>query len=222
MWGWSTCRSMSFSTSRFVCHCSSSSFWVILQFLIGISQRATITTMCSEGIWQIVDDRLPIVKNTGHSFLLPAKFERCILSDMKIKGISVSATVSVDLTLVSTSSSLGISQYLCLPPPVCSVHFGIEVFWWCITVKAMLRGVNKMLGVSWLPHQPSHALMMSQLQYLIGLWWLSFHFISLKVCSSNSPSAWSSGMLAITFWTPSLILKLGKCRAVFASFRMLS
>jgi hypothetical protein len=23
--------------------------------------------------------------------------------------------------------------------------------------KAMLRGVNEMLGVSWLPHQPSHA-----------------------------------------------------------------
>jgi hypothetical protein len=38
------------------------------------------------------------------------------------------------------------------------VHFGIEAFRWRIAVKAMLRGVNKMLGVRWLPHQPSHAL----------------------------------------------------------------
>jgi hypothetical protein len=37
------------------------------------------------------------------------------------------------------------------------VHFSIEAFRWCIAVKATLRGVNDMLGVSWLPHQPSHA-----------------------------------------------------------------
>jgi len=29
-------------------------------------------------------------------------------------------------------------------------------------------------------------LMMSRLQYLIGLWWLSFHLISLRVCGSHS------------------------------------
>jgi len=37
------------------------------------------------------------------------------------------------------------------------VDFGIEVFQWRIAVKAMLRGVNKMLSVRWLPHQPSRA-----------------------------------------------------------------
>jgi len=37
------------------------------------------------------------------------------------------------------------------------VHFGIEVFRRRIAGKATLRGVNKMLGVSWLPLQPSHA-----------------------------------------------------------------
>jgi len=38
------------------------------------------------------------------------------------------------------------------------VHFGIEAFQWRITVKAMLRGVNKMLDVRWLPYQHSHDL----------------------------------------------------------------
>jgi hypothetical protein len=37
------------------------------------------------------------------------------------------------------------------------VHFGLEVFRWGIAVKAPLSGVNKLLGVRWLPHQPSHA-----------------------------------------------------------------
>jgi len=27
----------------------------------------------------------------------------------------------------------------------------------CFAVKPALRGVNEMLGVGWLPHQPSHA-----------------------------------------------------------------
>jgi len=36
------------------------------------------------------------------------------------------------------------------------VHFGIEAFRWHIAVKATLRGVNEMLGVCWLLHQPSH------------------------------------------------------------------
>ena len=58
---------------------------------------------------------------------------------------------------ISTLLSLSISPYLCIPPPVRTVHFGIEVFWWCISVKATLRGLIEMLGVGWLPHQPSHA-----------------------------------------------------------------
>jgi len=37
------------------------------------------------------------------------------------------------------------------------VHFGIEVFRGRIAIEETLRGVNQMLGVRWLPHQPSHA-----------------------------------------------------------------
>jgi len=58
---------------------------------------------------------------------------------------------------ISTLISSSISPDLCLPPPVRSVHFGIEAFRGCIVVKATLRGENGMLGVGWLPHQPSHA-----------------------------------------------------------------
>jgi hypothetical protein len=36
------------------------------------------------------------------------------------------------------------------------VHFSVEAFWWRIAVKATLRGVNEMLGLGWLPHEPSH------------------------------------------------------------------
>jgi hypothetical protein len=52
-------------------------------------------TLCVEGIWHIFDDRLPIVIYSGHCFLSPAKFDRCVPSDMKIKAISVSPTLSV-------------------------------------------------------------------------------------------------------------------------------
>jgi hypothetical protein len=58
---------------------------------------------------------------------------------------------------VSTIPCLDISPYLCVAPQVLSVHFGMEVFQWRIAVKAMLRGINKMLGVRWPPHQLSHA-----------------------------------------------------------------
>jgi hypothetical protein len=37
------------------------------------------------------------------------------------------------------------------------VHFSIEAFQGLITVKATLRGENEMLGIGWLPHQPSYA-----------------------------------------------------------------
>jgi len=37
------------------------------------------------------------------------------------------------------------------------VQFRIEAFQHPIAVKATLRGVNEMLGVGWLAHQPSHA-----------------------------------------------------------------
>jgi hypothetical protein len=37
------------------------------------------------------------------------------------------------------------------------VHFGIEVFWWCLAVNETLRGVNGMLCIGSLRHQPSDA-----------------------------------------------------------------
>jgi hypothetical protein len=72
-------------------------------------------------------------------------------------GTSVSPSLSVALTLIRTLLSSSISAYLCLPLQVCSEQFSIEAFRCCITVKATLSGVNEMLGIHWLPHQPSHA-----------------------------------------------------------------
>jgi len=37
------------------------------------------------------------------------------------------------------------------------VHFGIKAFRRRTAVQPTLRGENEMLGVRWLPHQPSHA-----------------------------------------------------------------
>jgi hypothetical protein len=53
-------------------------------------------TLFVEGVWRIFEDRFPIVIYTVHSFLSPAKLERCVPSDMKIKRNSVSPTLSVD------------------------------------------------------------------------------------------------------------------------------
>jgi hypothetical protein len=125
--------------------------------LIGIGRRATITTLCVEGVWRIFKDRLPVVIYTGHYVFPESKFERCVLSDMKIKGTSVSPTLSIDYISISTLLSSDISPYQCLPPSVCSVHFGIEAFLGHIAVKVRLRGENVMPGVGSLPHQPSHA-----------------------------------------------------------------
>jgi len=113
--------------------------------------------VCVEVIWQIFEHILPILIYTGHSLLSPAKFERCVPSDMQIKGTGVSPSLSVALTSISPLLSLSISAYMCLPPPVRSVHFSIEGFRWRIAVDATLRGVNEMRGVGWLLHQPSHA-----------------------------------------------------------------
>jgi len=113
--------------------------------------------LCIEGIRWIFEDRLPIVIYTGHCFLSPAKFKRCVPSDMNIKGTSVSPTLSIDLIFISMRLSWSISPYLCLPPPVRSVHICIEAFRWRNAVNAKLRDVNEMLHVGWLLHQPSHA-----------------------------------------------------------------
>jgi len=155
--GWSTRCSTTFSTSRFVCRSLSSSFWGILRYLVGIGKRETIMMLCVEGIWWIFENSLAIVIYTGHSFLLPAKFNRCVPLHMKIKGTSGSPTLSVDLMSISKWLSTSISAYLWLPTIVHGVDFGTKAFWWRITINAMQRGVNVMLSVGWLPHQPSHA-----------------------------------------------------------------
>ena len=74
---------MSAPLRLFACFLSSS-FWGILLFLMGIGSRATIMTLCIEGIWRIIEDRLPIVIYAVHPVLSPTQFERCVLSDMKI------------------------------------------------------------------------------------------------------------------------------------------
>jgi len=154
---WSTRQSMLLSTFHFVCRCWSSHFWEILWFLIGISSRGTIMTLCIEGIWQIFEDELQIATYTAHYVMWPAKFERCVQLDMKTKGNCVSPTLGVDITSFSTLLSLSIFPYLCLSSPVHSVYFGIVAIQWRIAVKATLRGVNEILVVGWLMHQPSPA-----------------------------------------------------------------
>jgi hypothetical protein len=57
--------------------------------------ESSIMTQWVEGTWWIFEDRLPIVIYIGHSLLSPAKFERCIPSDMKLKETSISHTRSV-------------------------------------------------------------------------------------------------------------------------------
>jgi hypothetical protein len=52
--------------------------------------------LCVEGIWRSFEDIWPIVIYTCHTLLQPAKFERYVLSDMKIKGTRASPTLSVD------------------------------------------------------------------------------------------------------------------------------
>jgi hypothetical protein len=58
--------------------------------------------LSDEGIRPTFEDRLLIVIYTGHSFMSPVKFERCVRLDMKIKGTSVSPTLSVDYMSPST------------------------------------------------------------------------------------------------------------------------
>jgi len=72
---------------------------------------------------------------------------------------SNSTTLKDTLILVPsirTPSSVPQHPYHLRPtPPV--THCGIKAFWWHITVQAMLRSINEMLGICWLLNQPSHA-----------------------------------------------------------------
>jgi len=219
---WSNRQSTSLSTSLLVCRSSSSCFWGILRFSIRIGRWATNTTLCIEGTRRIFEDCLPIAIYTGHSFLLQAKFERCVPSDMKIKRTRLSLTLRIDSTSISTSSPPDVSPYLCLPPPVRSMHFSIEAFWWRISVKATLRGIKTMLGVGWLPHQASY----------------SFDDVSTSVFDRVLAIVMPSHILervqfplpeSLIIWHASHelldaipVLKLGKHRVVFASFSTLS
>jgi hypothetical protein len=127
-----------------------------LWFPIWICRIETITTLCFEGIWQIFKDKLQIAIYIGHCSLLGAKFERCVPSDMKIKWTTISPTLSINLKSFNTLILSSISPYLCLPLPVHSVHFSLEVFHWRFGVTATLRGVNEMIGMGCLLHQPWH------------------------------------------------------------------
>lgn len=113
--------------------------------------------MCVQGIRLILEGRLSMVIYTGHSFLSPAKFMRCILSDMQIKETNEYCILRVAITSITTLLSWSICAYLCLPPTVRGVDFCIEAFLSSIAVKVMIRGVYEMLGVCRLPHQPSNA-----------------------------------------------------------------
>jgi len=153
--GWSRRQSTPFSISRFLYSFSSSRIWGILWFLIGIGRRATIMTGCVKRMCWIFEDRLPIVIYTAHAASSPAKFERCIPSLMNIMETSVSLSLNVSLTTIRTLLSTGISAYMCLTPPVGSVHLMLQAFRWRIVGNATWCVVNEMLGKEWLPHQLS-------------------------------------------------------------------
>jgi len=114
-------------------------------------------TLCIQGIWWIFEDTLPIVIYTGHSVLSPANFNKCVSSDTKIKGTSVSISRSIHYISMSTWLSSSVSPYWSLPPPVLIVNFCIIALWWCISVEAMLIGVHEMIRVGGQPHQASSA-----------------------------------------------------------------
>jgi hypothetical protein len=61
-----------------------------LWFWIGIGRRATITTLCVEGIWHIFDHRLAIVINSGHCLVASKIREICSVGhdDQRILCIS--------------------------------------------------------------------------------------------------------------------------------------
>jgi hypothetical protein len=126
-------------------------------FFIWIGRKVNISTLCVGAIGWSLEYRLPIAIYPGHSLLSLAIFEIYIWSDIMLMRTSVSLPLSVDLMSVITSLYSAISTYLCLIPPVLSVYFGIETFQEHIAVKGALRAENKMLGASWLPHQPSQA-----------------------------------------------------------------
>jgi len=65
--------------------------------------------------------------------------------------------LSIDVTSISMWFSSIISPYLCLLTPVRCLHFSVEAFRWRNLVKVTMWGVNAMLGLGWLLHQPCYA-----------------------------------------------------------------
>jgi len=51
--------------------------------------------LCVEGICGIFEDRLPIAIYIHDTFISAAKLERCVPSDLKIKGTSISPTLRI-------------------------------------------------------------------------------------------------------------------------------
>jgi hypothetical protein len=101
------------------------------------------------------------------------------------------------------------------------VDFGIKAFWWHITAKAMLRGVNEMLRIGWLSHQPSHAVddVSTPVFHRLMVIVIRSHILeSVYVPLPKSLITWHASYM---LQTPSPSLKLGKRRAVFSSFGML-
>jgi len=145
-----------------------------LRSIIGMGRRVTILTCCVGCIWRSFEHTFPIVIYTRTMLLLPAKFKRCVSSDTHVKGSCVSPTLSVDQMWISTVLSWNISPYLCLPPRVWNVHFGVEAFQCYITDEV----TNSLIRLT-----------MPGLQYLIGRRYLPFRLTSTTVCSSHWPRA---------------------------------
>jgi len=93
-----------------------------------------------------VVDRFPIVIYTGHVFLSPEKFVRCVASDKKIFGMTVSPSSRELYTIVRNPYTpprvvliTRIGSNLPFPPPVCGVHLAINAP--SLIFKPMLRSV---------------------------------------------------------------------------------
>jgi hypothetical protein len=102
------------------------------------------------------------------------------------------------------------------------VHFSIEAFRWRIAVKATLSGVNEILGIGWLPHQPSDAfddVSTPEFGRVLVLVIPSHITESVYFALHENLITWHAcHQLQDTI----PVLKFAKCRAAFFSFNTLS